>query len=71
MGLYLYSKFAFGPRKAKPYDYDALLDDVYFQNLVNVRKVGYEVNTLPVWRSAIRRVEEVITSIDAELETLD
>ena len=70
VGPYLYSKFAFSPQKAKPYDYDALLDDVYFQNLVNVRKVGYEVYTLPVWRRAIQEVEQVISAIDAELERL-
>ena len=71
VGPYLYLKFAFGQRKAKPYDYDALLDDVYFQNLVNVRKVGYEIYTLPTWRDAMQEVEKVIAAIDSELERLD
>ena len=65
---YVRQHFSVDIGKATPYDYDALLDDRYYLNLVGSTVMARESFTLPAYRDAVDAINHVIALIDEELQ---
>jgi len=65
------SRLEMGIREASPYDYESLLDDREYDNLITLRIVALEGFVLPRYFETIEKIQKLISDIEVELGRLN